>query len=412
MRGERYKYLSTMPTFHYQAWDANQQPKSGELEAETVQDAIAQLQSLGLTLQSIGYAPTTPARPTMRYMPANADSARDVIEGTVLHTQLSKILEGAKTIVPALRAFSEELPAGLRQRELQKLIEVLERGDPIDAEQAFSKLPEYWLPVLSAALSSGDPGRILQEFIQESRRTDELRRQWWLMLAYPLFITCAAGIVFVLLSILIVPIFRGIFSEFGIQLPRITRLNLALSSWIAHYWPYMLIALAVFFGGIAFISRRSLFGSRRDVHPLFAPFGRTTAIARLSRFMADLLEAGLSIPDTLKVAGLLTRRSGLRKSVWRLADELQTNVRAANQLEAPPKMAVIYQALRSDIPTPSRIRLLRETADTYSEKVQSRLSWTSGVVEPAAVLMIGFVVASVVLSLFLPFFSLIEGLSG
>ena len=127
--------------------------------------------------------------------------------------------------------------------------------------------------------------------------------------------------------------------------------------------------------------------------------------------MADLLEAGLSIPDTLKVSGLLTRRSGLRNAVWRLADELQVNITAANQLQAPPKLATVYHALRSEMPIDSRIRLLREIADAYSERARSRLSWTRGLAEPVTILLIGFVVASVVVSLFLPLVKLVEGLS-
>ena len=137
----------------------------------------------GLTLQSIGHAPVesilarrcNEQRPTLT-------SAREVIEQTILRTHLAKVLEGGRAIVPALQAFSEEMPAGRRRNELHKLIRILERGDATEAEKAFAELPEYWIPLLSAAISSSDPGRILQEFIRESQRADELRRQWWLML--------------------------------------------------------------------------------------------------------------------------------------------------------------------------------------------------------------------------------------
>ena len=62
------------------------------------------------------------------------------------------------------------------------------------------------------------------------------------------------------------------------------------------------------------------------------------------------------------------------------------------------------------MPTQSRVRLLREIAKVNSEKVQLRLSWTRGMVEPAAIVAIGFVVAIVVISLFWPMFSLIQAL--
>ena len=400
-----------MPTFHYQAWDSEKQPKSGELEAASVQEAIAQVEALGLTLQSIGYAPAVAKQRESYRGHTSSDPARNIVQSTVLRTHLSKLLENGPAVIPALRAYSEELPIGRRRNELCHLIEILERGDAAEAEAAFSELPEYWIPLLSAAVSSSDPGRILQEFIRESRRTDELRRQWRLMLIYPFLMIGSAGAVLVMLSLLVVPIFRDIFAGFDMRLPELTRFNLMVAEWVANGWPYILAVLVLLVVAMVLISSRRRARPRADVPQLLALFGRTTAIARLSRFMADLLEAGLSIPDTLKVSGLLTRRSGLRNAVWRLADELQVNITAANQLQAPPKLATVYHALRSEMPIDSRIRLLREIADAYSERARSRLSWTRGLAEPVTILLIVFVVASVVVSLFLPLVKLVEGLS-
>jgi type IV pilus assembly protein PilC len=381
------------------------------LSAETVQDAIAQIEARGLTLQSIGYLPVEPILPAMRPVMTDAGSAREVIEQTILRTHLAKVLQGGKVIVPALQAFSEEIPAGRRRNELLMLIGILERGDQTEAEQAFAALPEYWIPLLSAAISSSDPGRILPAFIRETQRSDELRRQWWLMFAYPFFIACIAGTLLVFLSVLVIPIFRDIFAGFNLNLPWLTSFNLTVASWIARAWPYVLLVFVLLVGGLTL---RSFRVSKRGFDlssPLFAFVGRTTAIARLSQFMADFLEAGLSVPDTLKVAGLLTNRQGLRNSVWRLADELQVNASAAKQLQPPPKMASVYYALRSEISTQARVRLLREITQANAEQVRLRLSWTRGVIEPVGIFMIGLLVGIVVLSLYLPLVKLIEGLA-
>ncbi len=217
--------------------------------------------------------------------------------------------------------------------------------------------------------------------------------------------------VLILLSLLVVPVFRDVLTTFGLQLPTLTKFNLWLALWISHGWRSMLIALAAFFLFVACISWLGRFRPQGIGRFFLMPFGRTAAVARLSRFMADLLEAGLTIPDTLKIAGLLTRRNSLRKPVWRLADELELNIRAADQLEAPPKIAAVYHALRSEMPNSTRVRLLREIDDVYSERVRSRLSWARGIAEPAAILLVGFIVLVVVNSLFSPLFNLVEGLS-
>ena len=126
------------------------------------------------------------------------------------------------------------------------------------------------------------------------------------MLTYPVLIACMAGVVLAFLSVLVIPIFRDIFVDFNMQLPWITSLNLEVAYWIARLWPYILVAFILLVGGLILRSFRRPIRPMGDANPLFAFYGRSTAIARLSQFMADFLEAGLSVPDTLKVIGLLT----------------------------------------------------------------------------------------------------------
>lgn len=400
-----------MPNFQYQALNADKEPESGELQAKNVEEATAQLEARGLSVQFIGPAPLEKTRTTRDYRPTDEIAARRVIEQKVLRVHLAKVLEGGSAILPALRAFSEELPAGRRRNELHALIRILEQGSPEEAERAFADLPEYWIPLLSAAISSSDPGRILQEFIRETRRSDELRRQWWMTLAYPVLVACIAGAVLVLLSILVIPVFREMFQGFGLQLPGITDFNLKVASLIARFWPVIVLVFVVGVAALIYYPSRGKADPFGISNGFFGLFGRTTAIARLSQFMADLLEAGLSPSDTLKVAGFLTNRSGLRRAVWKLADQLQLNPRAAMGLEPPRRMATIYYALRTELPTESRVHLLREITQAYTEDAHGRLSWTRGLIEPVTILVIGMLVGFVVLTLFFPLFNLINALS-
>ena len=55
-----------------------------------------------------------------------------------------------------------------------------------------------------------------------------------------------------------------------------------------------------------------------------APFGRRTAVARFARFMADLLEAGVSVPDALRIAGFTVNQSRMQRAAWRLANDIES----------------------------------------------------------------------------------------
>ncbi len=400
-----------MPNFRYKALNFDQQPVAGELQAETVQDAIAQLESRGLVLQSIGLAQPEPALGAIETPVAVPNSARTAVDQIVLRTHLDRVLKEGKAIVPALIAYSEEMPTGYRRRELQALIRVLEQGDAGEAEKVFAQLPEYWIPLLSAATASRDPGRVLEEFLKESQRAEELRRQWWLTISYPILIVGIAGTVLALLSVVVVPMFRSIFLEFAIELPAFTMLNLAVAGWIARAWPYLLIGFILLFGGLVFTSIRWPLRSTGFARRLPTLFRRATAIARLSQFVADLLEAGLSVPESLRVAGFLTKGKRLRQAVWRLADQLQLNVSAAQHIGAPRGTATVFYALRSDMTMSSRVQLLREISQAHADRARLGLSWTRGFIEPLAILVVGFVVGGLVVALFLPLIKLVDGLS-
>jgi len=400
-----------MAIFRYQALNSQQQPVTGEVEADGVQHAIAQLEAAGLMVQSIGYAAAASSSDAVESRPR---PMRLIDEGTVLQTHLARLLEGGKPIVPALRAYAEEMPWGRRRRELQTMVRVLEQGDPTEAERVFASLPDYWIPLLSAATSSRDPARVLHEFLEESRRADELRRQWWLMLAYPLFVVFLAMAVVIALSVMVIPSFGEIFDEFDLQLPALTLLVLNVARWVTSGWFFVIVILLIAAAALALFAGRSTQMSRRRGlgNPLRAIFGRPTAIARFARFTADLLEAGLPIPDALRIAGFTTNRVAMQRAAWRLANDMESGVFAAGQFERPPVTATILYALSSEMPVASRIRLLRQVGDANAERTRVRLSWTRGIIEPLAICVIGLVVAMVVLGLFLPLVNLINGLSG
>src|SRR5262249_39992878 len=154
-------------------------------------------------------------------------------------------------------------------------------------------------------------------------------------------------------------------------------------------------ACVVLLGALALLSNSRSVNSLGVSRGPLAFIGRSTAIARISQFMADLLEAGISVPETLQLAGQLTNRKRLRDALRRLANQLQKKAKAAIYLNAPTRMATVFHAMRAEIPTKSRIHLLREISQSYTEKARLRLSWTRGVIEPVTIIFIGLIVGIV-----------------
>jgi type IV pilus assembly protein PilC len=398
-----------MPAFHYQALNADQRLISGELTASTVDEAITQLRATGLAVQSISLVSPTPASAsaTVSLPPAGN------VEQSTLQAHMVRVLEQGKPIAPALRAYAEEMPRGRRRRQLSQVVDVLERGDSAEATIALSALPEYWIPLLSAATTSRDPGRILREFLSESRQADELSRQRWLTFAYPAFIVGIAAAVFVALSFIALPFFETVFRDFNLELPAFTRVVMTLASWVTGGQALVFALICGVVGTLLWSLRRRLPNSVHSYFParFSLPWGQGAAIAKFARFTADLLDGGLSIPDALRIAGFATKRLQLRAAAWRLASEITSGRERMQPADEHPLTNTFLYALHADMPTSARIHLLREISNCYSTRSRMFFSWTRGLIEPLSICAVGLVVGGVVIALFLPLVSLIQGLS-
>jgi len=402
-----------MPRFHFQALNADQQLTIGEVEADAVALAITQLEASGLTVLSIGFATaeTTadlssqkPLPPAPKHKPPVIDAARDE---TVLRSHLARTLERARPLTPALRAYAEEMPSGRRRRELAEVCGILARGDVEAATAALTTMPEYWIPLIGSTAGDNDSAGILREFIAESQQADVTRRQWWTLLAYPLFLIGFATLVLVLLSYMVVPTFQSIFEDFGLELPRLTMWTINVSEWITTGGPILLI-------GVMFIAIAAAvnFGGPVLGESIGNWFGRSTGIARFAASTADLLAGGIETPDALRIAGRTAKSGRLRQASQHLASLLESgNVAAAEQWRRPVTATVFY-AVTAELPMISRIRLLQEITNCYVDRARSRVSWSQGILGPLTIFIVGFVVAFVALSLFLPLIDLINNLSG
>jgi type II secretory pathway component PulF len=406
-----------MALFVYHALDDAGRAVAGEIEASDVPQAAAQLQAAGLRVQSIALASSAVVaraenETAASAQPASTDHASHN-ESAVLKTHLAAALERSRNIAPALEAYAADLPKSPQRRRLQSACAILRQGDVSAAAAALADLPEFWIPLMGAATASRDPGFVLREFLAESKNADELRHRWWLTLAYPLILLGLAVAIMTALSHYVIPGFRDIFKEFAMTLPALTQFVLAVSRTLAT-WGFGLLAIIAVLLGLVFASDRRLrplAGIRWLRDRLWLPFSWRTKIARLARFLADLLEADLPIPDALRIAGFTVEQRNIRRSTWQLAHDLETTGSFSMKAYRRSLTAGIVHALSAELSPAARLRLLRAISDAHAERVSIGLSWMTGIIEPLAIVVVGLVVGCTVLALFLPLVRLVEGLS-
>jgi type IV pilus assembly protein PilC len=254
---------------------------------------------------------------------------------------------------------------------------------------------------------------MLREFLNESQSVSDLRHKWWVTLTYPLILAGLAMLVMTALSIFVIPEFNEIFREFALPLPKLTEFIVDVADVLTNWGVVFLAVVSALLLFILLYSNRLLPVAvaqwlRDWIRP---PFSRRTMIARFARFLADLLEAGVSIPDALRIAGFTIEPKHARRAAWQLARDLEGTGGFSQNKYRRPLSSLVAFALTPEMPPDSRIRLLREASSCHAERVRVGLSWATGFIEPLAIMLVGFVVGCVVLGLFLPLVRLVEGLS-
>ncbi len=410
-----------MASFRYQALNQEQQIATGDIQAETVLQAITELEARGLTVQSIGQLPEgvtgdssgsvaseleIPAKPTSE--PIEVDLAQ-----AALYPRIKKILDGDKAFLPALRLYAEELPSQARQRRMRSLIRTIEAGDVTEATKTFPEHAEEWIPLLAAVETSQEPGSFLLEFVDRSRRQYVTPKDWWKALAYPTFVAGVAAVVIFVLMFFVLPTFDGIFNAFDAPLPTTTRVLVSLPKLLSGGWA---IVIAVALLAMVIFLRRApraipnFVNSKLDRLFPMRP-ARALLIGKLAQFTATLLDAGFSIPDALRVAALGIDRRNVRSATSNLASTYNAPLVPQNQAPLQRLTASFEHAIRADMDLSSRVQLLKQIGQCHVECAKSRQLWSGGVVGPIAICVIGLFVAWTVFALFLPMISLIDVLT-
>jgi type IV pilus assembly protein PilC len=411
-----------MPIFRYQALNSANQRVAGHVAADIVAQAVAQLEAQGLIVQSIAVAPDgelLEVGPAILVEPRTASPPSpyppdQLAERALLEQHLAGVLEQSRPLVPALRAYAAEMPDGRRKRELQEVCHILSTGNAAEAAQDFSQLPEYWIPLLSAASPSRDAGRILSEFLEESRQADQMAREWRRSIIYPVIVILIAIGLMIAFSFTIAPQFKDLFNNFDLELNSFTAFNIALAEWITSGGALIAVVfLAAIIGGVYALRRQlplpvtAWFG---DCFGLL--MGRSASRVQFTRFSADLLDAGIDVPQAVRIASSASRRASIRRAGWQLAHALETHAPGIPYRDARALSVSAIHALRTPIPTPARVQILKELSQCHAERARRRFTWTRGFFEPLALAFVALFVGNVMLSMFVPLIDLINNLTG
>src|SRR4051794_15286365 len=397
-------------TYSFKATDVTGLPQKGELVAASKQAVTEQLLARGLTVTTIE------EKKTGLNMELALPKRVKPSDLTIMTRQLATMVSSGMTLLRAFYVLEEQVEHPKLKEVLGKVREDIEGGQLLSG--ALANHPKVFNPLYVAMVRAGEAGGVLEESLEriavQLEADDSLRRQVKAAMMYPAVVLSFAFIVLIALIAFIVPVFVGVFKDFGGDLPAITKFTVALSHAVTHQW-YLLLA-----GGIGIVVGfrkwkssdvgRPQWDALRMRFPM--KIGDTVqkiALARWSRTFSALYSAGVPILQAIEVTGQTAGNSVIEKAM----DEVVESVKAGGQIATPLRDNSVFPAMVSQMiavgeETGGLDAMLNKVADFYEDEVAAAVKAMTSILEPIMIVLVGAIVGFVVIAMYMPMFKVYD----
>ena len=243
-------------------------------------------------------------------------------------------------------------------------------------------------------------------------KEDNLRRQVKSAMTYPIVVISFAVIILVALVTFLVPVFVGVFKQFGGELPFITRITVTMSKAMTGYW--WAVILVVGFTVWAFKKWKSSEKGRGqwDAFRLRIPakigdIVQKVALARWSRTLSALVSAGVPLMQALDITARTAGNRVVEDVMASVIDSVKQGGTIAEPLRSAPVfpgMVVAMVAVGEE--TGALDQMLTKIADFYEDEVDAAVKQLTSILEPVMMIFVGGLVGLIVISMYLPMFNM------
>jgi type II secretory pathway component PulF len=312
-----------------------------------------------------------------------------------------------------LRAAAQEAASARVATGLRSLAAELERGRSLsDCLASAPRLPPYVAGLIRAAQGSGDIGLTLAAWTANRRSARQYWRATLAALAYPGIAVAMAIAVFLLFGLLIIPIFRTLYAEFGLKLPMPTIYLFRTAEFAMVAFPL----LALFAVSISIGAR--LFGGRAGWSflianlPLIGSAWHWTGVAEMLRCLELLVERHVPLPAALRLTAAGLRDAYVSQQCSRLATSIEEGRSLTMALVGLRTLPLsIVPLVRCGEQQEQLAPSLRSAAEMLENRLKVRTHVVAQIVPPLVFVFVGVCFASAIIALYLPMISLIQGLS-
>ena len=402
-----------LSTFTFKALDLSGVSTRGEVEADSKQAVASQLRAKGLIVIDIvekkGSGDVGDIMARFKRVKAQ--------ELTVASRQLSTMISSGMSLLRALYVLEEQVENDKFKEALTQVRMDVEAG--ISFAEALARHPKIFNELYVAMVAAGETGGILEETLRrvadQLEKDDSLRRQVKAAMMYPALIGGFAVTVLIALVVFLVPVFEKIFTDFGGELPAITKFTVALSNIMTHQWYLVFAVIAGTVFGFKKWKATEKGREQWDRFKLRIPWQigsivQKVCLARFSRTYSALIAAGVPMLQAIEITG---KTSG-NKVVEKAMDGVRESVKSGGTIAAPMRNEptafpmMVTQMIAVGEETGALESMLSKIADFYEDEVAASLKALTSILEPLMIMVVGAIVGFIVVSMYLPMFKVYD----
>src|ERR1035437_2072767 len=402
-----------MASFAYSAINAQGIMSAGELQAADPEQAREQLRQRGLLAERLDRV--AEAGGAVSASPGKKVTAKGL---QVFSRQFATLISAGVSVVAALVILEEQTEDDNLAVVIADVRAKVERG--LLLSEAMGSHPRVFETLFVSMVEAGEAAGVLDTVLDrvaiQIEKTQQIKRRVKSAMVYPILVLCFATLALVGLLMFVVPVFVKMIQQNGGKLPTLTQYVMNASSLVRNWWFVILPILGLAIWSIGRFKKTQAGRDLWDALILKIParIGTTVlkvAMARVSRTLATLIASGVDIIKALDITAHTTGNALVERALLDVKDRVQEGIPIAQPLlENSIFPVMLSQMVKIGEETGELEVMLSKVADFYEDEVDTAIASLTSIIEPLMILGVGGMVGVIVISMYLPMFSMLKSI--
>lgn len=397
-----------MEIYSYEVVDAYGNILKGNIDAEHQVQACQRLKDKGYMVIQIKKEKTTG-----KFSLISKDKRITISDKVIFSRQLAAMLNAGIPITRALYTLSKQTSNPTFRKVLEDITSNIESGISVSA--AFGAYPtifnDLYIGMIKAGEVGGNLGETLARLASQMQKEKTLKDNIRSATIYPISVILFSAVILLAMLVFLVPIFEGFFPE-NLEIPWITKAIVFLSHSIRGYWYLWLIIVLSLVGTVSIYLKTDKGSTVLEKiwfkAPAFGSLYHKTIIARFARTFSTLFANGISVIQALETSDKSTGSKLLNQAIQDSIVEIEEGRKIGETFEQrdifPPILSHMISVGEETGSLPS---LLDKIAEFYEDEVATMSKTITSMIEPILLILVGIVVGVMLISLYLPIFTII-----